>query len=62
MMTVEDYNGLEGLHCPYCESTNISAFRIDQDDNIIYRDHRCNVCKKGWTEYFTVTEIVGWTE
>ena len=57
MMTVDEYNNLDGIHCPHCESLNIHAYGIDQEDQIIYRDHYCKDCRRGWVEYFTVTEI-----
>lgn len=58
ILSVSDYNAMDGEVCPFCESTNIHPYRPDVDDTIIYRDHKCNSCSQCWTEYFTVTEIV----
>lgn len=59
-LSISEYNAMDGEVCPFCESTHIHAYSPEQDDNVIYRDHQCNDCSQGWTEYFTVAEIEGW--
>jgi hypothetical protein len=58
MKTVQEYNDLDGNYCPFCDSDNIRAYPVEEDGDIIYRDHECWTCGRGWVEYLTVVEIV----
>ena len=59
-LTLEEYKALNGNVCPFCESDNIKCYNVEHDQEVIYRDHECWTCGRGWTEYFTVTEIAPW--
>lgn len=55
----EHYIVAMGLKCPYCASANIttaSPMAPEEPDTIV-QEIACLVCRKGWTDVFTLTNV-----
>lgn len=51
-----------GIHCPYCDSENISTTYVDPET--VQRFTKCSDCGKEWAEIYKLIDIeeIKWTE
>lgn len=43
--------------CPFCDSEEITGGNFDASGTMVWREVRCNTCKRFWTENFDLTSI-----
>ena len=48
-------------HCPYCDSEkmDVSDVTLKNEGKHCWQKAECSSCKKVWTEFFTLTIILG---
>jgi formate dehydrogenase maturation protein FdhE len=44
-------------HCPFCDHDGVTLAKEINDDNIVSRRIRCDLCLKEWWEIFNMTHI-----
>ena len=56
MKTQGEYLLHKGLHCPFCDSEDISASEgMEQDGPTASQRIHCDTCDKQWDDLFTLT-------
>lgn len=45
------------VHCPFCNSTDISAGFLETEGNSAYCTVDCKTCGKSWRDVYTLTEV-----
>lgn len=56
---IKEYVAKKGIHCPYCDSTDLSVGRIQPDEWTAWQDVECEDCGKSWIDDYA---LIGITE
>lgn len=54
----DNYIGKDGVFCPYCGSTIITAGHMEFNDESCHVDVHCQICSKRWVDRYTLTDIL----
>jgi transcription elongation factor Elf1 len=65
-MTAEQkaaYLASGGTMCPFCDSHNISAGKLDSEGTGAYQEVECKDCEAEWNDVFTLVDVTtNWEE
>ncbi len=53
-----DWLATRGNRCPYCKSPDLEAGDHDFDGDSCTQDVRCLVCRRTWTEVYTLSDLL----